>query len=179
MKEIHLDNNACSIAQHLAETRSDSFAHDSYESTAFGKSSYEVHLLGAKTEVAVSLHYNLLVDMKERLEGDEYDFEVSYNGQPATLDVKATTYRPPWMQVRESKTNSDYYLATHIDNPDSTTARLIGFASREQVLDADRIRSPGGGDHLNYRLWEDEMDEIPSKMAISKQRKPARSVASD
>lgn len=170
MIEIPLDHNALSIAHRLAQTRSESFAHDGYEATAFGKSSFDVHLIGAKAEVAVSLHYDLLVDMKKRLKGDQHDFEIDYKGQYSTLDVKATTYRPAWMQVRETKTNSDYYLATYLDSPDAEVVELVGWASRDDVLAGDFIRSPGGGNHKNYRLWKDEMDRLPDKLSIRKQR---------
>lgn len=179
MKTIHLDQNALSIARRLAEIRSDSFSHDTYESTALGKSSFDVHLLGAKAEVAASLHYNLLVDMKKRLEGDEHDFEIEYDGQHATLDVKATTYRPAWLQVRETKTESDYYLATFLDGVEATSVELVGWSSQDRVLDGDFIRSPGGGSHRNYRLWKDEMAALPAVDAVTKQKRSRKPVAAD
>jgi len=158
---VKIDEAGQSLAHRLATKRHNSFSHDDFEDTAFGKSSFDVHLIGAKSEIAVSYYYDLLVDMKERLEGDEHDFVIEYDGEPATLDVKCTTYRPPWMQVRETKTGSDYYIATYMDGPESNSVELVGWSDRPTLIEGDRIQSPAGGNHLNYRLWKDEMEEIP------------------
>jgi len=169
-----LNDGELAAAKHVAEIRADSFAHDNYGETAFRESSYAVHLIGAKAEVAVSSYYGIPIDDEQRLAGDEHDFEIEYRGERATLDVKTTTYRPPWLQVRESKTGSDYYLACYLDDLDARTVHFVGFASRETVLDADKIRSPAGGDHYNYRLWSDELDGLPPKEAISDADRTAR-----
>ena len=52
---IRLDSTALSVANRLAENRYDSFEHDTFEETAMGKTSFDVHLIGAKAEVAFSL----------------------------------------------------------------------------------------------------------------------------
>lgn len=165
---ITLDSRMLSLADRLAKKRCDSFSHDTYESTAYGKSSYEVHLIGAKSEIAFSLKYGLLVDLKERLEGDSFDFLGVYDGKPASIDVKCSTYRPPWVQVRESKTESDYYVGTYIEDTDAAEVQLLGWASRDRLMDtADLIASPAGDSHRNYRLWEDELEPLPEPEEIA------------
>lgn len=164
---IQLDSTLLSIARRLAEKRHDSFKHDNYEDSCYSdKNSYEVHLLGAKSEVAVSVKYGLLVDMKQRLEGDDFDFQAKYEDRMIDIDVKATTYKPPWLQVPKKKVRTDYFFATYLSSIEATEVELIGWASREQVEDADVIQSPAGGSHLNYRLWEDEMDALPSPTEV-------------
>lgn len=157
---VVLDDTLLDVAQRLAETRHDTFAHSGYESTAYGKSSYDVHLIGAKAEVAVSDYYGLLVDMNKRLRGDEHDFEALYQGHEVTIDVKATTYSERKLLVRQSKTDSDYYLNTYVDGPDATTVELVGWAGRPALLDGHYKPSPAGS-HRNYVLWPDEMEQIP------------------
>jgi hypothetical protein len=175
---INLDQTHLSVANRLAEKRHDSFSHDSYEDTAMGKSSFEVHLIGAKAEIAFSMKYGVLVDLEERLEGDDFDFEVLYQDRPVKIDVKATTYRPAWLQVRESKTNSDYYVATYVEDADATSVELVGWASRETVLDGDYIDSPGGGRHRNYRLWKDEMDQLPKPNLMKEMERKVTAIKS-
>jgi len=104
--------------------------------------------------------------MKERLKGDKHDFEIEYRGEQATVDVKSTTYSPAWLLVRESKSESDYYIASHLSGPEATEVTFVGWASRSTLLNGDRIKSPAGGSHLNYRLWQDEMESPPPPRLI-------------
>lgn len=168
MVEIEIDDTITSMAHRIAEKRHDSFDHDGYKTDSLPRVSYDRHFIGGLTEVAVSDYYNILVDMEVRRTGDKHDFEIKYNGESATLDIKATTYRPPWLQVKEWKTDSDYYIATYLSGIDADSVELIGWASREQVLSADFISSPGGGDFRNYRLWKDEMEPVPRPEELSK-----------
>lgn len=145
------------IATQMAKTRSDSFKHGSYEDTAFGKSSFFVHLIGAKAEVAIASHYGISPDYTERLTGDKHDFAI----ENTTYDVKTTTYKPAWLQVRESKTESDYYIACYIEGVASKDVEIVGIVSRETLLNAPKINSPAGGNHKNYRLKKHQMNDPP------------------
>lgn len=166
-----LDNTAIKMTHRLAQKRHNSFSHDTFESTAYGKSSYDVHLIGAKAEVAFSLRYGLLVDLKERLEGDDFDFVANYEGRETSIDVKCSTYRPPWVQVRESKTTSDFYVGAYLEGAEAKTVELLGWASRDELMETgDLIKSPAGGQHRNYRLWQDELRPLP---ALNKLKRPA------
>lgn len=161
------------MARRLAEKRAHSFSHDNYEDTAYGKDSIDVHLIGAKAEVAVAWYYGIPVDREQRLEGDEHDFEVLHRNDGGTLDVKATTYKPSWLLVRESKTESDFYLATRVPSRDSSRVELVGWASRDELLAGDYIRSPGGGSHMNYRLKGDDLQPVPPSPLVDRVPKQA------
>jgi len=170
MVTIELTDGHEMVARTLAKKRAHSFSHDDYEATAFGKGSLDVHLIGAKAEVAVAWYYGIPADTERRLEGDEHDFEIRYLGRRASLDVKATTYEPPWLQVRESKSESDYYLACFLDTAASSRVNLVGWASRSDVLAGDYIESPAGGRHHNYRLKESDLDELPPPEVVENDR---------
>lgn len=168
-KTFELDDTAIKMAHRLAQKRYNSFNHDTFESTAYGKSSYEVHLIGAKAEVAFSLRYGLLVDLKERLEGDDFDFIAEYEGTHASIDVKCSTYRPPWVQVRESKTTSDFYVGAFLEGAGATEVELLGWASRDELMETgDLIKSPAGAKHRNYRLWQDELHPLPASDKLTR-----------
>lgn len=168
MFTINLDDTMVSIAKRLAEKRHDTFSHDGYEDTAFGKTSYGAHLLGAKAEVAISCHYGILVDMKERLTGDCHDFEAMFDGREITIDVKATTYNPPELLVRETKTESDFYISCHINNRNARMVEVLGWAERPDLLDANYVESPEkSSNHMNYQMQADQLDRVPSPDCIS------------
>lgn len=106
--------------------------------------------------------------MEQRLSGDCHDFEAEYRGKRATFDVKSTTYSPAKLLVRDSKTESDYYVAAYIDGPSATTVDFVGIASRSALLDGDFIESYAqNGDHYNYELWQDELEPMPEPSEIT------------
>lgn len=165
--KVKLSNIECDYAERIAKDRATNFEHDDYESTTYNGDSHAVHLRGAKSEVAVAKYYNLGLDETIRPKGDTTDFAIRCNGKDASLDVKSTTYLPPWLWVREHKTNSDYYIATYLENEHADEVWIVGWATQHMVLEGDYIESPVDNEsHMNYRLKEDALDPLPSKELI-------------
>jgi hypothetical protein len=127
-------------------------------------------LIGAKSEIAVAKYYNLEVDKSAKETGDKTDFEILYNGIPATLDVKTTTYRPVWLQVRETKMNSSFYLSTYMKNELATEVCLAGWAKDDDLFNGQYMKSPAGGLHFNYKLDESELSPLPTRHEIESGR---------
>jgi len=168
---VELDETECAYAYYLMQQRADTFDHDDYEATTYNGDSKSVHLRGAKAEIAVAKHYGLNVDETVRTTGDSTDFKAKVNGVPGTIDVKSTTYKPPWLWVRSHKTNSDYYIATYLENDQASKVWVVGWATNDDVLKADYIQSPVKGErHMNYRLKEHELQDLPPVNEITTQQ---------
>lgn len=138
---MELDEEDFADAARLAWRRDASFRRD----TGFRSALYN-HLQGCLAELAVARDLGL--DIDEELYASEdgdggYDFEV--NG--ITIDVKSTSYDPPWLMVSEGRASADLFLSTHVD---AGTVTLVGAAWAEEVraapttanchkLEADRL----------------------------------------
>lgn len=118
----------------------------------------EIHMDGLKGEYVVSQFYGLSIDETLRATGDDgEDFRVLFDGEPTTIDVKATTISPPWLQTMETNTDAEYYFGVYVDGP---LVQFLGMVSREELLAGEYGRTTGKK-HYNYKLTESEIGSVP------------------
>jgi hypothetical protein len=67
--------------------------------------------------------------------------------------------------VKEWRVDSEYYVLAHLEGTlEDATVHLIGAATKEMVLDADRKKS--NFDHYNHEVPVSSLNPIPDRASI-------------
>lgn len=128
---------------------------------------------GYRAELAVAQYYGLRPEIDYRPPGvgdPGRDFWARYDGDPATIDVKATTTDPPKLYLTKKRHESDrytcpdYYLLASGALTEDDSVHLVGWAALDAVmagretevygnpvwvLDAADLRAPPGRGDLS------------------------------
>jgi len=128
------------------------------------------HAIGLLGEMAFAIYADLEIDTELVWWSDGgVDFEVSINDVDRTVDVKTSRKEPYALPVKEWRVDSEYYILAHLegtleDTLEEVTVNLIGTATKEMVLDADRKKS--NFDHYNYEVPVSSLNPIPDSESI-------------
>ena len=128
------------------------------------------HVIGLLGEMAFAIYADLKIDTELWGWSDGgVDFEVSIDDVERTVDVKTSRKEPYALPVKESRVNSEYYVLAHLEGAiedvlDGVTVNLIGAATKEMVLDADRKKS--NFDHYNHEVPVSSLNPIPDSASI-------------
>ena len=128
------------------------------------------HVIGLLGEMAFAIYADLEIDTEQWGWSDGgVDFEVSIEGVERTVDVKTSRKEPYALPVKEWRVDSEYYVLAHLegtleDTLEDATVHLIGAATKEMVLDADRKKS--NFDHYNHEVPASSLNPIPDSASI-------------
>ncbi|MFC6975091.1 hypothetical protein ACFQL1_11155 [Halomicroarcula sp. GCM10025709] len=142
---------------------------DNYART-WGVDPEDRHVIGLLGEMAFAIYADLQIDTElVRWSDGGVDFEVSIDGIKRTVDVKTSRKEPYALPVKEWRVDSEYYVLAHLegaleDTLEDVTVNLIGTATEEMVLDADRKKS--NFDHYNYEVPVSSLNPIPDSASI-------------
>jgi hypothetical protein len=120
--------------------------------------------------MAFAIHAGLEIDTElVRWSDGGADFEVSINDVERTVDVKTSRKEPYALPVKEWRVDSEYYVLAHLegtleDTLEEVKVNLIGTATKEMVIDADRKKSIF--DHYNYEVPVSSLNPIPDSESI-------------
>lgn len=135
--------------------------------------------IGVIGEIGFAIYADLQIDSNVYERGDDgYDFRVSINGDPVTLDVKTRTGDIFAFWVKENNLNADYYVVGCLDAPiefDAVTLDVIdnyvgwkmtfkGSGTKEEFLKAPQVDSDMGW--TNRSILLDDLRPIPSPEEI-------------
>lgn len=129
--------------------------------------------MGYTAELAVAQHYDLVprIDYRPPTVGDDgHDYRVRFDGETATVDVKATRTDPPKLYLTKKRAwhdryaLPDYYLLVAPHLTDGDRIHLVGWTTcervREEGEDAETYGNPV------WRLDGRELDPPPSPDAL-------------
>ena len=139
---IDLSDQQFTEAERIAHERSRSYE-DIDDRRLYGEqTNLDAHLTGVIGELAVAELYDGTIDREIYERGDE-GYDLVLNG--TTIEVKTTRTssltRPVLIVPSEPTPAADYYFLVHWVEP--RTVRIIGYASRDRVLDREPRRFPG------------------------------------
>jgi hypothetical protein len=128
------------------------------------------HVIGLLGEMAFAIYADLEIDTElVRWSDGGVDFEVSIDGVERTVDVKTSRKEPYVLPVKEWRVDSEYYVLAHLEGAledvlEGAMVHLIGTATKEMVLDADRKKS--NFDHNNHEVPVSSLNPIPDSASI-------------
>jgi hypothetical protein len=128
------------------------------------------HAIGLLGEMAFAIYADLEIDTElVRWSDGGVDFEVSIDGIERTVDVKTSRKEPYALPVKEWRVDSEYYVLAHLEGAleaplEDVTVNLVGTATKEMVLDAERKKS--NFDHYNYEVPVSSLNPIPDSASI-------------
>lgn len=133
------------------------------------------NFIGVLAELAFARYADLPIDPEIYEGGDGgIDFQVLFRGEEATIDVKGRTGDLFTFWVKEKQLEADYYVLGQVRGPvddfdavepedlntlEGWTVELIGTATREEFLDARRIKSDHGW--WNRSILLEDLRSIP------------------
>tara|TARA_R110002096_G_scaffold397090_2_gene593033 strand:- start:501 stop:980 length:480 start_codon:yes stop_codon:yes gene_type:complete len=100
--------------------------------------SYDIN--GAGGEIAVAKYFKVYPDLSTGPHRRGHDLTVNEH----TIDVKATTYNPGYLQCKTYKqvADADWYILVHANFPEF---RILGGAPAEELLQDHNIKDMGYG----------------------------------
>lgn len=128
------------------------------------------HVIGLLGEMAFAIYADLEIDTELVGWSDGgVDFEVVIEGVERTVDVKTSRKDPYALPVKEWRVESGYYVLAHLesaleDMSEGVTVNLVGTATEEMILDADRKETKFG--HYNYEVPVSSLNPIPDRESI-------------
>lgn len=149
-------------ARQLAAERNQSFEENESwdnDSDSWGTCPERRNFVGLMGEFAFAEYAGLTVNTStvEWSDGG-YDFDVEWNGERRTVDIKTAQKEPSALMVKEyAVNNADYYVLGHLDDSNVT---FYGGASKDSVLNGVRKESYQYG-HTNYTLGLHSLEPLP------------------
>ncbi len=163
---IDLTDHQFSEAEQIAHERIESYEGIDDRRLFGEQTNLDAHLTGVVGELAVAELYDGTIDRETYERGDE-GHDLAFNG--TTIDVKTTRTssltRPDLIIPTDPTPTADYYFLVHWVEP--RTARIIGYASRDRVLDREPREFPGTT--WNYIV-------PPSELFIPSEHRPPQRV---
>lgn len=158
---VTLQGRYVRLARKLAADRNRSFEeNDEWDNTihTFGVEAEERNFRGLMGEFAFAEYADLALDPEtyEKSDGGG-DFEVEYQGERSTIDVKTAAKEPYALFVKEGGVSADYYLQGYLEDQ---TVEFLGIASCEQVRASVLKETPRN--HRNYEVAIKDLDPIPA-----------------
>lgn len=163
------------LARRVAKLRNNSYEEiEGYDnqSDSWGKDPLTRNYIGVLGGMAFAIQYDLQIDAEEYSTGDAgVDFEVVWDGEEVTIDVKATRHDPEYLEVKKRELRADYYVLVQLHSDEH--AELHGYASAKRVRDAPVVES-FHYDHENYRIQAKYLDPLPETLEpVPDQEKPS------
>jgi hypothetical protein len=114
-------------------------------------------------ELAFGEYADLTIDANEyRWTDGGTDFDIKYNGNPCTVDVKTANKEPYALFVKQSSNiSADYYVQGHLDDLSVT---FFGMATGEKVRAQELVDTPYG--HQNHEVPIEQLQPIPEPEAL-------------
>ncbi len=163
---IELSEQRLTEARKIARQRSESYADIDGGRLHGDQTSQDAHLTGVIGELAVAELYGGSID-REIYEGGDDGYDLLFDG--TSIDVKTTQTtaltRPDLIVPTDPAPTADYYYLVHWLEQDS--ARIVGYASQECVLDRESRCFPGATQ--NYVI-------PPTELAIASEHQPPQRV---
>lgn len=153
----------------LAQQRTQSCIENGTDNTNCGITDEQSDTIGSKGEVAFSKLYDLDLSQQPVAQNgpDESDFQVCWNGQVQSVDVKTTKYPSAHcnLLVHANRTLSSdiYVLASAPDH--QATVEFIGFATSQDVTRREPRRFPRN--NLNFVLSPDQLRTMPTATKVT------------
>jgi hypothetical protein len=113
---------------------------------AYAVDSLTAERIGAASEAAFALHYDLRRPDADKVNGDSgFDYQVWWGDEKLTIEIKASEYTSPSLMLSEQYDHAvDRYVLASVSWPDEVT--LIGWIDSGDVANvASREKSQFGG----------------------------------
>lgn len=130
--------------------------YDENQAEGLGHESEKRHFIGLLGEMAFAEYYDLQIDTQTYTRSDRgVDFCVhidteDFDNEIMEVDVKSSPADDPQLFVTKGQADADYYVLCRVDpnaleSDDWTTIEILGGATKEMILNRDRIQSDNYG----------------------------------